>query len=180
MLYPRWLYCATCTSASDGNPGPVPCCRGLYAPSESRRRGPRGQRMTLGGDHDAPSSENLRERLRILVLRCSKFAHVNECRVFGIKDRKVEARVVVEILNFASQRLERPHGLTLDVVHGISIHALPRLIGADWCDDPRCARSSAYATSGAQANDSIRSRSKVRRGFRAAAIPPAPTTGCWH
>ena len=85
MLYPRWLYCGTCTSACDGNPGPVPCCRGLYGPSESRRRGPRGQLMTLGGDHDAPSSEDLGERLRILVLRCSKFAHVNQCRVFRIK-----------------------------------------------------------------------------------------------
>ena len=57
--------------------------------------------MTLGGDHDAPSSEDLGERLRILVLRRSKFAHVNECRV-----------------------------------HGKSVHALPRLVGADRCDDP--------------------------------------------
>ena len=92
--------------------------------------------MTLGGDHDAPSSENLGERLRILVLRRSEFAHVNECRVFRIKYRKVEAGVVVEILYFASQRLERSRGLTLDVVHGKSVHALPRLVGADRCDDP--------------------------------------------
>jgi hypothetical protein len=90
--------------------------------------------MTLGGDHDAPSSENLAERLRILVLRRSKFAHINECRVLGIKYRKFEAGVVVEILYFASQRLKRPHSLTLDVVHGKSIHAPPRLVSADWCD----------------------------------------------
>lgn len=31
-----------------------------------------------------------------------------------------------------------------------------------------------------QANDSMRSRFEVRRGFRAAATPPAPTKGCWH
>ena len=91
--------------------------------------------MTLCGDHDAPSSENLGERLRILVLRRSEFAHVNECRVFRIKDRKFEAGVVVEILHFTSQRLERPHRLTLDVVHGKSIHSLPRLFGADGYDD---------------------------------------------
>jgi hypothetical protein len=54
---------------------------------------------------------------------------------------------------------------------------------------PRCARSSAYATSGAQANDSIRSRSKVRQALRlyakgcragpfvqAARLPSAATT----
>jgi hypothetical protein len=92
--------------------------------------------MTLGGDHAAPSSEDLGERLRILVLRRSKFAHVNECRVFGIKYRKFEAGVVVEILYFASQRPERPLGLTLDVVHGKSIHAPPRLVSADQCDEP--------------------------------------------
>jgi hypothetical protein len=92
--------------------------------------------MTLGGDHRAPSSEHLGERLRILVLRRSKFAHVNECRVFRIKYRKFEAGVVVEILYFASQRPQRPHGLTLNVVHGKSAQALLRLIGADWCDDP--------------------------------------------
>ena len=92
--------------------------------------------MTLCGDHDAPSSEDLGERLRILVLRRSKFAHVNECRVLRIKDRKFEAGVIVEILHFASQRLKRPHGLALDVVHGKSVHALPRLVGADRSDDP--------------------------------------------
>jgi hypothetical protein len=92
--------------------------------------------MTLGGDHDAPSSEDLGKCLRILVLRRSKFAHINQCRVFRIKYRKVEAGVVVEILYFASQRLERSRGLTLDVVHGKSVHALPRLFGADWCDYP--------------------------------------------
>ena len=92
--------------------------------------------MTLCGDHDAPSSEDLGERLRILVLRRSKLAHVNECWVLRIEYRKFEAGVIVEILHFASQRLKRPHGLALDVVHGISIHALPRLIGADCCDDP--------------------------------------------
>ena len=92
--------------------------------------------MTLGGDDDAPSSEDLGERLRILVLRCSKFAHVNKCRVFGIKHRKFETGIVVEILYFASQRLERSCGLALDVVHGKSVHALPRLVGADWCDYP--------------------------------------------
>jgi hypothetical protein len=85
--------------------------------------------MTLGGDHDPPSSEDLGKCLRILVLRRSKFAHVNERRVFRIKYRKVEAGVVVEILYLASQRPERPHGLTLDVVHGNSTHALPRLFG---------------------------------------------------
>jgi hypothetical protein len=82
--------------------------------------------MTLCGDLDTPSSEDLGERLRILVLRCSKFAHVNECRVFRVKDRKLEAGIVLEILYFASQRPERPHGLTLDVVHGISITAKRR------------------------------------------------------
>jgi len=92
--------------------------------------------MTLGGDHDAPSSKDLGERLRILVLRRSKFAHVNECRVFRIEYRKFEAGVIVEILHFASQRLERSRGLALDVVHGKSVHALPRLVGADRCDDP--------------------------------------------
>jgi hypothetical protein len=92
--------------------------------------------MTLGGDHDAPSSEDLGERLRILVLRRSKFAHVNEFRVLRIKYRKFEAGVIVEVLYFASQRPERPHGLTLNVVHGKSVHALPRLVGADRCDDP--------------------------------------------
>jgi hypothetical protein len=85
--------------------------------------------MPLRGDHDAPSSEDLGERLRILVLRRSKFSHVNECRVFRIKYRKIEAGVVAEVLYFASQRPERPHGLTLDVVHGKSTHALPLLSG---------------------------------------------------
>jgi len=85
--------------------------------------------MTLSCDHDAPSPEDFGERLRILVLRRSKFSHVNECRVFRIKYRKFETRVVVEILGFASQRLKRPHGLTLDVVRGKSTHALPRLFG---------------------------------------------------
>jgi hypothetical protein len=92
--------------------------------------------MTLCGDHDAPSSEDLCEGLRILVLRRSKFAHVNERRVFGIEYRKFEPGVVVEILYFASQRLERSRGLALDVVHGISVHVLPRLVGTDWCADP--------------------------------------------
>ena len=92
--------------------------------------------MTLCGDHDAPSSEDLGERLRILVLRRSKFAHVNQCRVLRVKYRKFEAGVVVEILHFASQRLERSRGLTLDVVHGKSVHAPPPLVGADRSDDP--------------------------------------------
>jgi hypothetical protein len=92
--------------------------------------------MTLCGDHDAPSSEDLGECLRILVLRRSKFAHVNQCRVLRVKYRKFEAGVVVEILYFTSQRLKRPRGLALDVVHGKSVHALPRLVGADWCDNP--------------------------------------------
>jgi hypothetical protein len=92
--------------------------------------------MALCGDHDAPSSEDLGERLRILVLRRSKFAHVNECRVLRIKYRKFEAGVIVEILHFASQRFERSRGLTFDVVHGKSVHTLPRLVGADRSDDP--------------------------------------------
>src|SRR6202049_2015223 len=157
MVYSRYLYCGTCLPR-------------LTAPQESRRRGPRGQRMTLGGDHDAPSSEDLGKCLRILVLRRSKFAHINQCRVFRIKYRKVEAGVVVEILHFASQRLERSRGLTLDVVHSKSIHVLPGWLVSIGVTTPRCARSSARASSVAQANDSIRSRSKVRRGFRAAAI----------
>ena len=122
-VYSRYLYCGTCVPR-------------LTAPDESRRRGPRGQLMTLCGDHDAPASEDLSECLRILVLRRSKFSHVNECRVFRIKDRKFEAGVVLKILYFASQRLERSRGFKLDVVHGKSLHALPRLVSADWCDDP--------------------------------------------
>lgn len=101
-----------------------------------RRRGPRGQLVTFCGDHYAPLSENLSKRRWILVLRRSKFAHVNECRIFRIKYGKFEAGVVVEIPYFASQRLERPHGLALDVVHGKSTHGQPQSCGAYGYHDP--------------------------------------------
>ena len=69
------------------------------------------------------------------------------------------------------RRLQRPHGLTLDVFHGKSVHALPQLFGADGRDDPTVRLKLGLRNQRHAANDSARRRSWRRPSNPASRVP---------